>query len=1008
MTKRKVVMISSTVRDLPNHRAEIRLGCERAGFEPRMMEHLPALPSNAIKASLRLVDEAQIYVGVFAYRYGTIPDGHNIAITEMEYDRAVERDIPRLIFLMHEDHELTRKDIDTGPLETKLEALKERLAKEHVVAFFKSPTELRAQVVESLTALERELDAAEIEDRASATTAAKLHRLSEIPTAPEPFVAHPYTLLQTRELVGRLGELHALTDWAAEPKSSLFSTRVFAITAIGGMGKSALAWKWFRDIAPAKMKPLAGRLWWSFYESDATLENFLIRALAYVSGESEAEVRLRPWRDREDLLIQYLNEKPFLFVLDGLERILEAYTRMNVNALSDGELDRKTAHVVATAVGLPSTAAQSFVGQHRLRQTTDPRAGKLLQRLAKVAESRILITTRLFPSELQLPTGQPRPGCGTIFLTGLSDDDALGLWRTLGVSGSREELLKIFNSVQNHPLLVQALASEVANYKEKPGDFVQWRLNHPHFDPAALPLIQSRTHILEVALQGLTNEAREALKTVVGFRMPANYDALRALLVGDGRGFGTASELDRALTELEDRGLIGWDREANRYDAHPIVRGVVWDQTTLVDRRLVLGAMEAHFGPMKVPDYTIVESIDDLAPAIERYHTLIGLGRFDDAFLLLDKQLEDAMFYRLAAHRERKELFELLFPDGEGAPPVALRGDRSANALNGLAASLHFTGEPGRAVPLFRKSIQFADGKLADGNISALLGNLAAALHFVGHLFEAKSIALAALRKAPSEQEICLAELGYLLVDIGDYQAARLALVRSRTILDKLDNFQLKGVTTAELAALAITARNWSKAEFFANQAERLALGSRFERDLIRVLLLKGHIAVGRGDLGKVDEILHDALSRARAVNMVEFEVEAVQLLAELRFRSGQHAEAKALLDELWEFAERGPYRLLLSDAHCLLAKIESALGNDAAARSAARTAYEQAWCDGPPYAYAAGLKNAQDVLDALGEPYPDLPPFDESKFEPLPDIDINPKDEYWVDPDRLDELETS
>jgi hypothetical protein len=34
------------------------------------------------------------------------------------------------------------------------------------------------------------------------------------------------------------------------------------------------------------------------------------------------------------------------------------------------------------------------------------------------------------------------------------------------------------------------------------------------------------------------------------------------------------------------------------------------------------------------------------------------------------------------------------------------------------------------------------------------------------------------------------------------------------------------------------------------------------------------------------------------------------------------------------------------------------------------------------------------------------MPPFDESKFEPLPEVEINPKDEHWVDPDeRLEAL---
>jgi hypothetical protein len=29
------------------------------------------------------------------------------------------------------------------------------------------------------------------------------------------------------------------------------------------------------------------------------------------------------------------------------------------------------------------------------------------------------------------------------------------------------------------------------------------------------------------------------------------------------------------------------------------------------------------------------------------------------------------------------------------------------------------------------------------------------------------------------------------------------------------------------------------------------------------------------------------------------------------------------------------------------------------------------------------------------------MPPFDESKFEPMPEVDI--KDEYWIDPNSVD-----
>ncbi len=340
------------------------------------------------------------------------------------------------------------------------------------------------------------------------------------------------------------------------------------------------------------MKPLAGRLWWSFYESDADFENFLIRALCYVGDESEEAVRALPWPEREAQLLRHLNDEPYLFVLDGLERILIAYHRMDASYLADDEYDEQTANWVAGATGLPATAAQSFVGQHRLRQTTDPRAGAFLQKLADVQKSRILITSRLYPTALQIATGHPRSGCFAYFLPGLSDDDALGLWRALDVAGSRAELMPIFRSIEGHPLLVQTLASEVANYRKAPRDFTQWRADHPEFDPVSLPLVQSRTHILEVALQGLSAKVREVLHTLVGFRMPASYAALEALLVGPHKACGTVQNLDRALTELEDRGLIGWDRDANRYDAHPIVRGIVWQLTNAKDQHAVYAALE--------------------------------------------------------------------------------------------------------------------------------------------------------------------------------------------------------------------------------------------------------------------------------------------------------------------------------------------------------------------------------------------------------------------------------
>jgi NAD(P)H-dependent FMN reductase len=94
MAEQKRVMISSTARDLPEHRKQIVEACLRQGMFPLRMEDLPANSDEAVTASLKLIEEADVYIGVFANRYGYIPKANNrdqISVTEMEYNRAVAR-----------------------------------------------------------------------------------------------------------------------------------------------------------------------------------------------------------------------------------------------------------------------------------------------------------------------------------------------------------------------------------------------------------------------------------------------------------------------------------------------------------------------------------------------------------------------------------------------------------------------------------------------------------------------------------------------------------------------------------------------------------------------------------------------------------------------------------------------------------------------------------------------------------------------------------------------------
>jgi tetratricopeptide (TPR) repeat protein len=594
-------------------------------------------------------------------------------------------------------------------------------------------------------------------------------------------------------------------------------------------------------------------------------------------------------------------------------------------------------------------------------------------------------------------TGNPLNNCFALFLPGMAEDDALELWRAFGATGARDQLQPVFRSVENHPLLIQSLAGEVARFRRAPGDFDAWRRAHPDFDPfAGGELARVRAHVLEFALRGLADRARQALSVIAAFRMPASYDTLTALLIGEAKPCASELELDAVLAELEDRGLVGWDKRANRYDLHPIVRGVVWSGLDEDGRRNIYANLHAHFeaAPM-IDDYLKVSRLEDLTPIIELYNSLIGLGRYDDAGILFFERLDDAMLYRLSANLQRIELLEMLFPDGVDQSPRVRDPNQQAVLLELLAHGYNFSGRPGLAVLLYRHSNTIRSEAKRDDALSVGLSNLSDALRMSGALCEAESAARRALvinraQENRNDETISLFLLGLALAARGRPDESAAALQRALRIF-----VAQSGIVNAFLAQQALWLGAFAEARPFADRAWELAHVKNFESDFIRAARVQGAAALGLGDFAVADERLHQALTRARQVNLAEEELPALIALAELRRREGKPGEARELLDDVWDGAERGPYPLLHADAFNILAQIERDAGNRDAAVEAATKVYRLAWCDGPPFAYHWGLEAARKHLRELGAPEPEMPPFDPSMREPMPEVEIDPEDEF-------------
>jgi energy-coupling factor transporter ATP-binding protein EcfA2 len=154
------IYVSSTKLDLDAHRTRVSNVIRRLGDLDVAMEHYAAEEKRPLDRCLQDVADCDVYVGIFAWRSGFVPDGHVESITELEYAQAERLKKPRLTFLLDEDAPWPPKWIDKD--RTAIERLRARVSNATVVAFFKSEDSLAAELSASLAKLQRDSGASSI------------------------------------------------------------------------------------------------------------------------------------------------------------------------------------------------------------------------------------------------------------------------------------------------------------------------------------------------------------------------------------------------------------------------------------------------------------------------------------------------------------------------------------------------------------------------------------------------------------------------------------------------------------------------------------------------------------------------------------------------------------------------------------------------------------------------------------------------------------------------------
>lgn len=301
------VFISSTYNDLIEHRKAAHDALEQLGLHVIWMEAFGARPVESTKACLDEIKDCELFVGIYAHRYGYIPKDAKLSITEHEFDHSQELGKPIFGFIVNEDHAWPPKYVEHDK-KAQLDALFNKVKKQPV-EFFTTPDNLANNIASSVGRY--------------------LNEHKPIPDSPIYQAAKPTgsTLPQQPFFFGRVDELKTISS-ALAPESRTWGA---LIDGPGGIGKTALAIKAahdapadlfgrkifitakVRDLTPEGEKPL----------KDFSRDNYfsMLNELALELGE-DGIPRLAP-DERANPLRMAMAGKKILIVFDNLETLLE-------------------------------------------------------------------------------------------------------------------------------------------------------------------------------------------------------------------------------------------------------------------------------------------------------------------------------------------------------------------------------------------------------------------------------------------------------------------------------------------------------------------------------------------------------------------------------------------------------------------------------------------------------------------------------------------------------------
>lgn len=158
MEKKYQVFISSTYSDLVEERKKVLDVLLMADCIPAGMEAFVATDIEQFKVIKKVIDLCDYYVLIIGKRYGSLHPETGISYTEMEYDYAISKDIPVLVFALDETVDLPQNkcESETDKIE-KLKAFRSKAMTNRLASIWHSADELTGGLAISIMKAKNEI-----------------------------------------------------------------------------------------------------------------------------------------------------------------------------------------------------------------------------------------------------------------------------------------------------------------------------------------------------------------------------------------------------------------------------------------------------------------------------------------------------------------------------------------------------------------------------------------------------------------------------------------------------------------------------------------------------------------------------------------------------------------------------------------------------------------------------------------------------------------------------------